>query len=104
MKKKNPYISDITTSDIILDREAREPGFKARMDAHLEQLAIARQVRHAREKRKLTQAELAVRAGTGQAAIARIENGTTIPKFDLLSRIAGALDAEMNVTLKLRRA
>jgi transcriptional regulator with XRE-family HTH domain len=39
----------------------------------------------------LTQAELAHRVGTTQAAISKIETGRTVPGLDLLDRLAAAL-------------
>ena len=101
---KHKHVADVRIADLIRERDAREPGFKARVDARVEQLAIARQVRDLREKRKLTQAELGKRAGTGQAAIARIESGKTVPKLDLLARIAVALKAQVRLSLVPKRA
>ena len=61
-------------------REARE-GFE-----------IAEQVRAARERLGITQAELATRIGSTQPAIARLEAGGVTPSLDTLRRIAkGAL-------------
>jgi DNA-binding XRE family transcriptional regulator len=104
MGKRHPHISDTTIDDSIAELDARRPGFKARVEARVQQLAIARQVRKLREKRNLTQTELAELAGTGQAAIARIESGRTVPKLDLLARIADALNATMKLSLAPRRA
>ena len=101
---KQKHIASLRVADLVRERDAREPGFKAQVDARVEQLAIARQVRALRERRKLTQAELAERAGTGQAAIARIEAGRTVPKLDLLERIAVALKAQVRLRLVPTRA
>jgi DNA-binding XRE family transcriptional regulator len=100
MAKKQPHVSDATIDDLIRDRDAREPGFKARVEARVEQLAVGRRVRSLREKRHLSQSELATRAGTGQASIARIESGKSVPKLDLLARIAAALGARLSVELR----
>jgi len=102
-KLNRAYISPLTTEDIISEFDSREPGFAARVQARVEQLEVARRVRALREKRGLTQGQLAERAGTGQAAIARIESGRTVPKLDLLSRIAGALGARLDVRLVATR-
>lgn len=47
-------------------------------------------IREARRRAKLTQAELAARAGTTQSAIAKLERGGGNPTFETLGR---ALDA-----------
>lgn len=94
------FIADLTTADLVRKWDAREPGVKARVDALVAQLALARQVKKLRTLRKMTQAELAEKAGTAQASIARIESGKVIPKFDLLARIATALSAEIDLRLK----
>lgn len=49
-----------------------------------------------RRKRKLTQVELAQRAGVGQSAISEIERGSCKPSFDLLVRLAKALECTLN--------
>lgn len=100
MARKQPHISATTIDGLIRARDAREPGFKARVEARIEQLAVGRRVRSLREKKRLSQTELASRAGTGQASIARIESGRSVPKLDLLARIAAALGARLTVELR----
>ena len=46
-----------------------------------------------------TQAELARRVGTTQAAISKIETGRTVPGLELLDRIAAALGRPITLTL-----
>ncbi|GHV03849.1 hypothetical protein FACS189485_07970 [Spirochaetia bacterium] len=46
----------------------------------------------ARETRKLTQAELGIKAGLPPSSIAHFENGSRKPSFDTLRRLASALD------------
>lgn len=46
-----------------------------------------RYLRYARRKARLTQAELASRAGVPQPVIARIESGASMPRFDTLDRL-----------------
>jgi transcriptional regulator with XRE-family HTH domain len=47
----------------------------------------------------LTQAELAGRVGTTQAAISKIETGRTVPGLEVLDRLATALGRPITVTL-----
>src|SRR5262245_1514612 len=49
-----------------------------------------RDLKRARRAARLTQRELAARSGVSQAAIARIEKGSTSPRFDTFSQILAA--------------
>ena len=61
---------------------------------------IAERVRQERERRGVTQAELAARIGSSQPALARLEAGGVTPSFDTLRRIAKALGLELVVDLR----
>lgn len=50
----------------------------------------------ARLSKKLTQNELAFRAGLKQSAIARIENQGSLPRLDTVYKIAEAMDCEID--------
>ncbi|MET8226015.1 helix-turn-helix transcriptional regulator [Streptomyces sp. NPDC005301] len=50
-----------------------------------------------RIRRGLSQTQLAERAGTGQAAISRIESSRDLPTLALLNRIASALDCDLKI-------
>jgi transcriptional regulator with XRE-family HTH domain len=51
-----------------------------------------------REKRGLTQKELAERLGTTQSAIARLEAGNIAPSLPTLDKVAAALGVELVVS------
>ena len=48
-------------------------------------------IREARERRGLSQRRLALRAGTDQAAISRIERGDTAPSIETVERLLAAV-------------
>lgn len=52
-----------------------------------------------RKKRKMTQQELAEKAGTTQAVISRLENATVMPSMETIIKIADALGAAVDVRL-----
>ena len=54
-------------------------------------------VRHARLERGVSQAELAVRAGTTQSAISRIESDQVSPTIDYLSRLLTCLGCDLTL-------
>src|ERR1041384_6921477 len=59
-------------------------------------------LRQARPRARLSQRELARRAGTAQSVIARIERGQTNPTWETLNRLLAALHLEANVRLEPR--
>jgi transcriptional regulator with XRE-family HTH domain len=52
-----------------------------------------------RRRAGLTQRELAVRAGTSQAAIARIERGRQLPSLETLRRLLRACDLDLDLRI-----
>jgi len=56
-----------------------------------------RVLRTARRRARLTQRQVAERAGLPQPAVARAENGRNVPRADTLERILRACDAELRV-------
>lgn len=58
----------------------------------------------ARQRAALSQRELAERAGTTQAGIARIEGGQTTPSFETLRRLVDAAGFELHVELLMKPA
>ena len=54
--------------------------------------SFARRLRQFREKRNLTQAELAKRSGLGQAMISLLENGDRQPGWGTIRKLAMALE------------
>jgi transcriptional regulator with XRE-family HTH domain len=57
------------------------------------------EIRALREKKGLSQRELAERMGTTQSAIARLEAGNISPSLATLDKIAQALGAELSLSL-----
>jgi len=56
-------------------------------------------VREARKRARLTQRELAERAGTTQSAIARLESGRTRPAYDDVLRLVRLCGFDLDVML-----
>ncbi|MEK6546425.1 MAG: helix-turn-helix domain-containing protein [Nitrospinota bacterium] len=92
-----------TNFDKHLERELKNPKFAKGFYEELEKTQLAIKIAEAREKRKMTQKQLAERVGTSQSVIARIEN----PNYDrftikTLRKIANALDANLEISLHSR--
>lgn len=83
-----------------MKREAlRDPEFKKAYDAHDPRFALISAMLDARNKRGMTQAEIAKRAGTTQSAIARFESGRTNPTLEFATRLSSALGARLEIRL-----
>jgi ribosome-binding protein aMBF1 (putative translation factor) len=96
-KARNPHIGGDALADV-RRRVAGDPRLRARIDASVVRATIAVMVKRARSQAGLTQAQLAARAKTTQAVVARIEGGSAFtPSLDLLDRIARALGGRLSV-------
>lgn len=70
------------------------------MGASPEERGLGALVRAQREKRGVSQAELAERIGSTQPAIARLEAGRVRPTIDTLERVARALGLRLVVDFR----
>ncbi len=71
----------------------------------LPEYELARSIIGQRLKKKMTQEEVAKKAGMPQSTISRIEGLTHgLPKISTLKKIANALDAKVVVRLESKRA
>lgn len=87
----------------VLDKKLKDPEFKFYFDESRAISDLCHSVAHARQKRGLSQAELANKIGTTQSVIARLENGnqSRMPSLDLLNRIALALQLSLAVGFEI---
>jgi ribosome-binding protein aMBF1 (putative translation factor) len=77
------------------DSPARRRGYEKAGRA----IRLAFEIRALREKKGLSQRELAERIGTTQSAIARLEAGNISPSLPTLDKIAHALGAEVSLAI-----
>ncbi len=90
----------ITLDSIINEQNEKDPEFAKNYQRELLVNEISKAVVELRNEAKLTQLELAKKAGTTQPVIARIESGTDtrIPSLALLARIAGASHTKLHLS------
>jgi DNA-binding XRE family transcriptional regulator len=79
---------------------AGNPELRKEYEALAPQYYIIDAVIAARIEQQLTQAELAKRADTKQSNISRFESGNYNPSVEFLQKIAGALDKQLEITLR----
>ena len=100
MARKNPYVGEESPGEYARRRGARDQEFARAFDEEFDKLRLARELRAARERRNLSQTELAHRVGTKQPHIARLELGKALPRLDVLHKIAAALGFRLEVRLR----
>jgi len=79
---------------------AGNPELRKEYESLAPQYEIIEAVIAARIEKKMTQAELAERADTKQSNISRFESGNYNPSLEFLQKIAGALDKQLEITLR----
>src|SRR6185503_12349025 len=90
MKKQlHKHLSD---PDAFFERLLKDPHIRVLYEEEMARTRLAMAVKQVRTRAKLTQAELAHRAGTKQSVIARLEGGKDkrMPTLPLLAHIAAA--------------
>jgi len=85
---------------LLKDKRVREEYEKL-----LPEYELAKSIIEQRLKKKMTQEEVAKKAGMPQSTISRIEGLTHgLPKFSTLKKIANALDAKIVIKLEAKKA
>lgn len=100
MKKNN----NITTFDELLDKKYGKSGNKHReeWEQEFEAFKIGVLIEDARKKLKMTQEELALKAGTNKSYISRIENDASDIRLSTLMRIINkGLGGRLTFSVKL---
>ena len=92
MKRKTAQhrLRELRSIDDIIKGHERDHEFKALLDQARLRVAIARQIKLARQKAGLTQSELAKALGVAQPMIGRLESlkDKRLPSLELLAKIA----------------
>lgn len=94
MKKKVPKYY---TTEELKKELFKDPKVKKAYDDLQPEFAIIQAIIDARVKKKISQAELAKRMGTGQAVVSRLENANASPSLALIKRLAEALDLKVEI-------
>ena len=95
-KYKGRYVY---TFDDHLKERLKDPAFRKEWESSEAEYQLSCKLIEARLKENLSQRELAKKAGTSQAQIARIEGMDANPSLNLLKRIAEALNTKLQISL-----
>ena len=85
------------TLDAYLEEQLKDPKFKKEWDKSEVAYQVTRELIRARIEGKISQRELASKAGTTQAVISRIENMSVSPSIGLVQRIASSLGKKLEL-------
>jgi predicted transcriptional regulator len=87
--------------DSLLKKEIKDKNFKSEYDSLANEFTLAKEIIKLRKRRNLTQRDLALKIGTSQPAIARLESGNYRNlSLSFINKLAKALDAEPVIHLK----
>lgn len=81
------------------ENSLRDPEFKKLWEMSEIEYQLSRQIIKKRLEKKMSQQELARKAGTTQAIISQIENSSLNPSLDLLKRISTGLGSKLNIQI-----
>jgi len=89
-------MKDLTLNDY-LERQLKNSEFRKEWEKSEAAYQVTKTLIKARLKDKISQRELAKKAGTTQAVISRIENMNVSPSINLLQRIADSLGRRLEI-------
>lgn len=92
--KKLKFIS----FDEHLKKLLKNPAFKREYDALEPEYAVISAVIGKRIEKKMSQKQLALKIGTKQSAISRLESGGSNPSMKFLQKVAIALGARLSIS------
>ncbi len=96
--KKNMYEEHV--KELLKNKNVRKEYEKL-----LPEYELAKSIIDQRQRKKMTQEQVAKKAGMPQSTISRIEGLTHgLPKLSTLKKIADALDAKVVIKLEARKA
>ena len=85
------------TLDEYLKEQLKDPDFKKEWEKSEVAYQVTRELIWARIQGRISQRQLAQKAGTTQAVISRIENMTVSPSISLVQRIANSLGKKLEI-------
>ena len=89
-------MKDFTLHEYLAE-QLKDPEFKKEWEKSEVAYQVTRELIRARIEGKISQRQLAQKAGTTQAVISRIENMTVSPSISLVQRLANSLGKKLEI-------
>jgi DNA-binding XRE family transcriptional regulator len=96
--KKSPYL--ISYEEEFAKKLQRDPKFRELWEAGETRRRVVSALIGERIRQKISQQDLAKRAGVKQPSLARVESGNVMPSLNMLSRLAKAMNASLEIQFK----
>jgi len=77
--------------------QMKDPEFRREWETLEPEYALKRRLIELRMKKKMSQKDIAIAAGTHQSSIARFERGDYSPTLSFISRLASAMGMKLEV-------
>jgi ribosome-binding protein aMBF1 (putative translation factor) len=100
MSKSPKTTREMTSLDDMAVEWFKDPKFVKAYNDLEEEFSLLGEIMRVRAKTGLTQAEIAERMQTTQAAVARLEGGKTLPSTRTLQRFAKATGHRLKITFE----
>jgi DNA-binding XRE family transcriptional regulator len=91
----NQYLTPY--EDVFAEKLQRNPEFRKIWEAGETRRQVVSALIGERIRRKVSQQDLAHKAGVKQPSLARVESGNVMPSLNMLSRLAKAMNTRINV-------
>jgi len=95
--KKHVAKYQFTSLDNVIAKKLKNKQFRKSFSEETSRLQLAHEIRTLRQKRKMTQAEVAAKTDMPQSVIARIESGTHSFSIATLHKIARVFDRQVGL-------
>ncbi len=100
MTDKATHIPFATPYEVGFAKRLKNPTFKTLWEEGAARRELTKAIIGERIKRKMSQAQLAARAGLKQPNVARLERGRIGVTIDMLGKIAQAFDAQLEIRFR----
>ncbi len=95
--RKNKEVVKFTPLSAVIMERKKNPEFRKAFTEEMSRIKLAHEIRTLREKRHMTQGEVAEKAEMPRSVIARIESGTHNFSIATLHKIASVFDREIRL-------
>lgn len=81
------------------DKAMKDPKFKAEYNRFAPEYEIIEAIIKKRIEKNMSQSQMALKMGTKQSALSRLESGMYNPSLAFLKKVAVALDSKLSISI-----